>query len=175
CLAITFNHYGQNSFISPYFACTTAVSATASARNVLINPAYAVNVVNRGPQSVGIQIVGTGSWAQWQFPAAATYTAGGIDDKTMLSSYNAPGASLAVTLPPPGAVGAGWSMGFATDNSKGLTVTAASGTILSGGKSLPSVTLGPGNNEYLHLESDGNHFRVVTAPRHTQATNAQQT
>src|SRR6266498_2352783 len=95
CLGITFNHDGQNSFVSPYFACTTAVNATASTRNVLINPTYAGNVTNRGPQSVGIQIVGTGSWAQWQFPAAATYTSGGIDDKTVLSSYNAPGASLA--------------------------------------------------------------------------------
>jgi len=77
----------------------------------------------RGPQSTGIQIVGTGNREVWQFPSASTYTAAGIDDKTVLSSYNAPGASLAVTLPSPSAVGAGWSMGFATDNGKGLTVT----------------------------------------------------
>jgi hypothetical protein len=174
CLGIIFNHDGQNSFISPYFACTTAVNATASARNVLINPTYAGNVVNRGPQSVGIQIVGTGSWAQWQFPAAATYTAGGIDDKTVLSSYNAPGASLAVTLPAPSAVGAGWSMGFATDNAKGLSVTTPSGAILSGGKSLGSVTLGPGNYEYLQVQSDGNNFRVTAGTRNTLATNGLQ-
>jgi hypothetical protein len=108
CLGITAAHDGQNSFVSPYFACTTAVNATASTRNVLINPTFAGNVVNRGPQSVGIQIVGTGNREAWQFPSAGTYTAAGIDDKTVLSSYNASGASLAVTLPSPNAVGAGW-------------------------------------------------------------------
>jgi len=72
CLGITFNHDGQNSFVSPYFACTTAVNATASTRNVLINPTFAGNVVNRGPQSTGIQIVGTGNRAVWQFPSAST-------------------------------------------------------------------------------------------------------
>src|SRR5438067_13487827 len=112
CLGITFNHDGQNSFVSPYFACTTAVNATASTRNVLINPTFAGNVVNRGPQSTGIQIVGTGNREVWQFPSSGTYTAAGIDDKTVISSYNAPGASLAVTLPAPAAVGAGWSMGL---------------------------------------------------------------
>src|SRR3954452_4850846 len=65
-------------------------------------------------------------------------------------------------------------MGFATDNNKGLTVTALSGAILSGGKSLSSVTLGPGNYEYLQLESDGNNFRVVTGTRNTLATNGLQ-
>jgi hypothetical protein len=112
CLGITFPHDGQNSFVSPYFACATAVNATASNRNVLINPTYAGSVVNRGPQSTGIQIVGTGNREQWQFPSAASYTAAGIDDKTVLSSFNAPGVSLAVTLPAPAAVGAGWSMGL---------------------------------------------------------------
>jgi hypothetical protein len=141
---------------------------------VLINPTYAGNVVNRGPQSTGIQIVGTGNREVWQFPASATYTAAGIDDKTALSSFNAPGASLAVTLPSPAAVGAGWSMGFATDNGKGLTLTAPTGTILSGGKSLSTVTLGPGNYEYLHLESDGNNFRVTAGTRNTLATNGLQ-
>ncbi len=174
CLGISFNHDGQNSFVSPYFNCTTAVSATASTRNVLINPTYAGNVVNRGPQSVGIQIVGTGSWAQWQFPATPSYTAAGVDDKTTLSSFNAPGSSLAVTLPAPSAVGAGWSMAFVTDNGKALSVTAPSGMILSGGKSLSAVTLGPGNYEYLQLESDGNNFRVVTGTRNTLATNGLQ-
>jgi pectate lyase-like protein len=174
CLGIAFNHDGQNSFVSPYFNCTTAVNATASTRNVLINPTYAGAVVNRGPQSTGISVVGTGSWAKWQFPSVASYTAGGVDDQTVISSFNAPGASLAVTLPAPNAVNAGWSMGFATDNGKGLTVTAPSGAILSGGKSLASVTLGPGNYEYLQLESDGSNFRVVTGTRNTLATNGLQ-
>ena len=174
CLGITFPHDGQNSFVSPYFACATAVNATASNRNVLINPTYAGSVVNRGPQSTGIQIVGSGNREQWQFPSAASYTAAGIDDKTVLSSFNAPGASLAVTLPAPAAVGAGWSMGFATDNGKGLTVTASSGNILSGGKSLTSVTLGPGNYEFVELQSDGNNFRIVSGTRNTLATNGMQ-
>ncbi len=174
CLAITFNHDGQNTFVSPYFACTTAVNATASARNLLINPTYAAEVVNRGAQSVGIQISGTGNWAQWQFPAAATYAAGGIDSGTVLSSYNAPGAALAVTLPVPAEIGAGWSMGFATDNGKGLTITAPVGSILSGGKALSSVSLGPGNYEFVRLECDGNNFRVVAGTRNTLATNGLQ-
>ncbi len=174
CLAITFNHDGQNTFVSPYFNCATAVSATASNRNLLINPTYAGLVTNRGPQSVGVQVVGGGSWAAWQFPAVANYTAGGVDDGSALSSYNAPGVSLAVTLPAPGAVNAGWRMGFATDNGKGMTVTAPSGTILSGGKALTAVTLGPGNFEYLELQSDGNNFRVTAGTRNTLATNGLQ-
>ena len=171
CLSITFPHDGMNTFVSPYFACTTAVNATASTHNLLINPTYAGNVVNRGPQSTGIEVIGSGNWARWQFPAAESYTATPIDDKTSLSSFNAPGAALAVTLPTPGAGGAGWSMGFATDNGKGLTVTAPAGLILGGGKALSSVTLGPGNYEYLQLESDGSNFRIVTATRATLAAN----
>ena len=171
CLAITANHDGQNSFVSPYFNCPTAVNATASTRNLLINPTYAGLVTNRGPQATGIEIVGTGSWSAWQFPSAASYTASGIDDGTVISSYNAPGASLAVTLPSPNTVNAGWRMGFATDNGKGMTVTASSGEILSGGKGLSSVTLGPGNYEFLELQSDGSNFRVVAGTRNTLATN----
>ncbi len=174
CLAITFNHDGQNTFVSPYFNCTTAVSATASTRNLLINPTYAGLVVNRGPQAAGIQVVGTGSWAVWQFPSIASYTASGIDDRTAISSYNAPGASLAVTLPAPNTVNAGWRMGLATDNGKGIIVTTPSGAILSGGKALTSVTLGPGNYEYLELQSDGNNFRVTAGTRNTLATNGLQ-
>jgi hypothetical protein len=171
CLSITAAHDGQNTFVSPYFDCTTAVNATASTHNLLINPTYAGGVVNRGPQSAGIAVIGSGNWAAWQFPAAASYTAGGVDDRTAISSYNAPGASLAVTLPAPGAVGAGWRMGFATDNGKGMSVTAPSGSILSGGKALSAVTLGPGNYEYLELRSDGVNFRVIAGTRNTLATN----
>ena len=171
CLAITANHDGQNSFVSPYFNCPTAVDATASTRNLLINPTYAGLVTNRGPQSTGIAVVGSGSWAAWQFPSVASYTAGGIDDGTVISSYNASGASLAVTLPTPNTVNAGWRMGFATDNAKGMTVTAPSGEILAGGKALSAVTLGPGNYEFLELQSDGSNFRVVAGTRNTLATN----
>lgn len=171
CLSITTPHDGMNTFVSPYFACPTAVNATASAHNVLINPTYAGNVVNRGPQSTGIEVIGSGNWARWQFPAAATYTAAPIDDKTVLSSFNAPGAALSVSVPAPSTVGAGWSMGFATDNGKGLTITPAAGAILSGGKTLSALTLGPGNYEYAELASDGSQFRLTAATRNTRTAN----
>ena len=143
CLSITTPHDGQNTFVSPYFACTTAIDATASTHNLLINPTFAGNVVNRGPQSIGIEVIGHGNWAHWQFPTAATYTAAPIDDKTVLSSFNAPGNVLSVSLPAPGAVRSGWSMGFATDNGKGITVTPASGSILAGGKVAPVADTRP--------------------------------
>ncbi len=65
-------------------------------------------------------------------------------------------------------------MGFATDNGKGMSVTAPTGSILSGGKALSVVTLGPGNYEFLELQSDGNNFRVVAGTRNTLATNGLQ-
>jgi hypothetical protein len=171
CLSITFPHDGQNTFISPYFACTTAVDATASTHNVLINPTFAGTVVNRGPQSTGIEIIGSGNRARWQYPSAASFTAAPIDDKTVLSSFNAPGALLSVSLPAPTAVAAGWSMGFATDNGKGLTVTPASGSILSGGKFLASLTLGPGDYEFAELVADGSQYRITAATRNTRVAN----
>ncbi|MGH7093085.1 MAG: glycosyl hydrolase family 28-related protein, partial [Stellaceae bacterium] len=174
CLGITFAHDGENSFVSPYLNCPTAVSATASAHNLLINPDYGGAVTNRGSQTVGLQVSGTGSWAQWQFPSAASFAAGGLDSGTVVSSSSATGSSLTVTLPSPASVGAGWWMGFATDNGKGLTVTTPSGSILAGGKALSAVTLGPGNYEYLQLQSDGTNFRVVTGTRNTLATNGLQ-
>ena len=161
CLSITFNHNGLNTFVSPYFDCVTAVNATASIGNTLINPNYGGNVVNYGPNSIGIAVQGTGSRPQWMFPSAATYTAAPIDDGMSISSFNAPGASMAVTLPPIANVNPGWSMGFATDNGKGMTVTAPSGSIVLGGKFVSTVTLGGGNYEYLRVQSDGNNWRVV--------------
>jgi hypothetical protein len=171
CLSITTTHDGQNSFISPYFDCTTAVNATASTRNLLINPNYGGAVANRGPQSSGITVVGGGNWVPWQFPAAASLTLAPIDDGTQWSSYNATGSSLTVTLPSPAAAGPGWRAGFATDNGKGMTVTAPSGSILASGKSLPTVTLGSGNYQYLRLECDGTNFRVTEASRNTRLAN----
>ena len=125
CLSITFNHNGLNTFVSPYFDCTTAVNATASLGNVLINPNYGGATINYGPLSTGISVIGTGSRDNWLFPAAASYAAKPIDDGLSVSSYNAPGASMTVTLP----AGLersmpGWSMGFASDNGKGMTITA---------------------------------------------------
>jgi hypothetical protein len=172
CLSITTPHDGQNTFVSPYFNCTTAVNATASTRNVLINPNYGGNTVNFGPQSAGITVIGNGSRAKWQFPAVATYTPAVVDDGMQLSSFNAPGASMTVTLPAPASLNTGWSMGFATDNGKGMLLLAPAGAaILAGGKALTSLALGSGNYEYVRVESDGSNFRVTTATRNTRLAN----
>ena len=171
CLSITFQHDGQNTFISPYFNCVTAVNATASTRNVLINPNYGGAVVNRGPQSSSIQVIGTGNRVPWQFPAVAAFTAVGVDSGTAISSYNAPGASMAITLPAPAGVETGWWMGFASDNGKGMILTPPSGFILSGNKQLSTLTLGAGNYEYVELVNDGSNYRVRTSTRNTRLAN----
>ncbi len=171
CLSITFNHNGLNTFVSPFFNCVTAVDATASTGNVLINPNYGGATVNFGPLSTGITVIGSGSRSSWVFPTAGSYTAAAIDDGINISSYNAPGPSMTVTLPAVASLNPGWTIGFATDNGKGMTVTAPSGAILAGGKSLTSITLGAGNYEYLQLQSDGNNFRVVSATRNTRLIN----
>jgi Pectate lyase superfamily protein len=171
CLSITFNHNGLNSFVSPYFNCTTAVSATASTNNVLLNPNYGGATVNYGPLSGGISVIGTGSRANWLFPIAASYAANPIDDGLNISSYNATGASLMVTLPTTSSLNAGWSMSFASDNGKGMTIAATSGSIISGGRSVGSIVLGAGNYEYARLEFDGNNFRIVSSTRNTRLAN----
>jgi hypothetical protein len=171
CLAITFNHNGLNTFVSPYFNCVTAVNATASTGNVLINPNYGGATVNFGPSSTGITVIGGGSRSRWYFPTTASYAAAPIDDGLNISSYNAPGASMTITLPAIASVNAGWTMGFATDNGKGMTITAPSGAILSGGKSAPSIVLGPGNYENVVLQSDGNNWRIISSTRNTRLVN----
>ena len=171
CLSITFNHNGLNTFVSPYFNCQTAVNATASIGNVLINPNYGGATINFGPSSTGITVIGGGSRSRWYFPSTASYTAAPVDDGLNISSYNAPGASLAVTLPAVGSVNPGWTMAFATDNGKGMTVTAPSGAILSGGKAVPSIVLGPGNYENVALQSDGNNWRMISSTRNTRLVN----
>jgi pectate lyase-like protein len=171
CLSITFDHNGLNSFVSPYFDCNTAVNATASNGNVLINPNYGGATVNYGPLSNGISVVGTGSRGNWLFPTAGSYSVSPIDDGLNISSYNAPGASITVTLPPISSLNAGWSMGFASDNGKGMTITTANGSIISGGKSVGSIVLGPGDYEYVRLQSDGNNFRIASSTRNTRLAN----
>ena len=171
CLSITFSHNGLNTFVSPYFNCVTAVNATASNSNVLINPNYGGATVNYGPLSTGISVIGTGSRDNWLFPAAGSYVAMPIDDGLSVSNYNAPGASMSVTLPAASTVNMGWSMGFASDNGKGMTITTTSGSIISGGKSVASITMGPGNYEYVRLQSDGDNFRIVSSTRNTRLAN----
>ena len=90
CLSITFNHNGLNTFVSPYFNCQTAVNATASIGNVLINPNYGGATINFGPSSTGITVIGGGSRSRWYFPSTASYTAAPVDDGLNISSYNAP-------------------------------------------------------------------------------------
>ena len=171
CLSITFDHNGLNTFISPYFNCVTAVNATASNGNILINPNYGGATVNYGPSSTGVSVIGGGSRSRWYFPSTAAYMAAPVDDGLNISSYNAPGASMTVTLPAVGSVNPGWTMGFATDNGKGMTITAPSGAILSGGKAMSSIILGPGNYENVALQSDGNNWRIISSTRSTRLVN----
>ena len=171
CLAISFNHNGLNTFVSPYFNCATAINATASIGNVLINPNYGGATVNFGPSSTGITVIGSGSRSRWSFPSVASYTTAPIDDGLNISSYNAPGTSMTVTLPAIGSVNPGWTMGFATDNGKGMTIIAPSGAILAGGKSVSSIVLGPGNYENVALQSDGNNWRIISSTRNTRLVN----
>jgi len=173
CLTITTTRDGENTFTSPYFACTTAVNATGSTKNLLVNPLFAGNVVNFGPQSAGIRIAGAGNRAQWQFPAAASFTAAPIDEGLTISSFNAPGASLSVTLPAVAGLSAGWSMAFTSDNGKGLTIAPQDTGIylLAGGKTFSSLALGAGNYEYVRVEFDGSQFRLTSATRNTETSN----
>jgi hypothetical protein len=172
CLSITNAHNGYNTWISPYFNCTTAVSATNSTGNVLVNPQYAGNVVNYGPQSTGISVIGAGSRPVWLFPSTASYTPAPLDDGLRLSSYNAPGAALSVNLPSPAALNPGWSMGFASDNGKGLVLNAPSGvSLLYQGQALPQITMANSRYEFLRVENDGNNFRVTEETRNTRLLN----
>ena len=114
---------------------------------------------------------------RWSFPAVGTYAASQSDIGNALSSYNAPTSSLTVTLPPTTAISAGWTMGFATDNGKTMTVQvngASGGHILypagATGSAGNSVTLAPVNYEFLALQFDGSNFRIVSiTPRSASA------
>ena len=87
------------------------------------------------------------------------------------------GVELQHTLPPTTAIAVGWTMGFATDNAKGMTVQVTS---TSGGRILypagatgaagSSVTLAAINYEFMALQFDGGNFRVVSiTPRSAAA------
>jgi hypothetical protein len=114
---------------------------------------------------------------RWSFPAVGTYAASQSDIGNALSSYNTPVSSLTVTLPPTTAISAGWTMGFATDNGKTMTVQvngAAGAHILypagATGSAGNSVTLAPINYEFMALQFDGGNFRIVSiTPRSASA------
>ena len=116
-------------------------------------------------------MIGTGSRDNWLFPTTESYLAAPIDDGLNVSNYNAPGASMSVTLPAIASVNPGWSMGFASDNGKGMTISATTGSILSGGRSVGTMTLGAGNYEFVRLQSDGSNFRIVSSTRNTRLAN----
>ncbi len=110
---------------------------------------------------------------RWSFPSAATYAAGQSDNGNALSSYNT-AAGLTVTLPSTTAIGAGWTMGFATDNGKPLNLQVngvSGGSILEparGGASATSLALAAGQNyEFLQLRFDGSNFRITSATPQT--------
>jgi len=114
---------------------------------------------------------------RWSFPAVSTYMASQSDSGNAVSSYNTPTNSLTVTLPPVTAIAAGWTMGFATDNGKSVTVQVTS---TSGGRILypagatgtagSSVALAAINYEFMALQFDGSNFRVVSiTPRSAAA------
>lgn len=111
--------------------------------------------------------------AGWEFPAVAAYTAGAADNGLDLGADNAPGASITVTLPNPGAVGNGWAMGFGTGQGRGVILDAPVGAyILAGQKTLTSLTLPSETNyEFASLTSDGANFRLVSATAQTALTN----
>ena len=127
-------HDGQNTFVSPYFNCTTAVNATAShpqcadqpelwRRRHQPRPAIDRDSGHRHRQPCALAV-----------PRGRELYGERHRRQTALSSYNAPGTSLAVTLPSPSGSEAGWSMGFATDNGKGLTLDTRPSALDPGGR-----------------------------------------
>jgi hypothetical protein len=117
--------------------------------------------------SAAIGLSGGTCSAKWDFPSVSSYAAAAADCGSVISAYNSPISSLTVTLPSSTAVPVGWSMGFATDNGKSLTVQVngiSGGNILMPGTrgSQSSLTLYSQNYEFLELEFDGSNFRVVS-------------
>ena len=114
---------------------------------------------------------------RWSFPAVGTYSASQSDSGNAVSSYNTPTSSLTVALPSTTSIGAGWMMGFATDNGKSTTVQVngvSGGSILypagATGTAGTSVTLAATNYEFLALQFDGSNFRITSiTPRSAAA------
>ena len=111
-----------------------------------------------------------GAITRWSFPAVNTYTATAADGGNALSSFNAPGAGIAVTLPAVGTLAAGWTVAVATDNSKTMSVAVNGGAgekILVpgtlGGKTSLALSTNTTGYELVILQFDGSNFRVVYA------------
>ena len=113
---------------------------------------------------------------KWSFPSVSAYSAGPADCGTTLSSYNTPIASLTVTLPSTSGIAAGWTMGFATDAGKSLTVqvngTGGGNILLPGTRGAQSsMTLYGQNYELVTVQFDGSNFRVASASPATASAN----
>jgi hypothetical protein len=99
---------------------------------------------------------------RWSFPSVGTYAASQSDNGNAVSSYNTPASSLIVTLPSTTSIAAGWTMGFATDNGKTMTVQV-NGAV---GEKILVPALGQ-NYEFATLQFDGSNFRIVEATPQT--------
>jgi hypothetical protein len=126
--------------------------------------------------AAAIGLSGATCLAKWSFPAVSSYAAGAADCGLSISNYNSPIASLTVTLPSTTAIAAGWSMGFASDNGKSLTIQVngtSGGNILMPGTrgAQTALTLYHQNYEQLQLQFDGSNFRVTTMTPATASAN----
>jgi hypothetical protein len=126
--------------------------------------------------AAAIGLTGGTCLARWSFPSVSSYAAGSSDCGLTLSSYNTPIASLTVTLPSTTAIAAGWSMSFAADNGKSLTVqvnaTSGGNILMSGTRGAQSsLTLYHQNYEQVALQFDGSNFRIVTTSPATASSN----
>lgn len=179
CIRIASSASIQANFvIAPYYDCTLALDASQGAGSAFVQVAPTYAGVTQGPNSGAMATLGRGSVTRYAAPVASSYTAAGVDDGLLLSSANATGsaagwaaASLPVTLPDPALVGAGWTMGFVTDANKAVVLSPAAGSLLSGGVSLATMTLGPGNYQTAVVQSDGTNYRVLWASQETLAIN----
>jgi Pectate lyase superfamily protein len=57
CLAIASPSAAHNTFVSPYFACPTAIDAAAGNATLLVNPLFAGNVTTKFAAAVGVGTV----------------------------------------------------------------------------------------------------------------------
>jgi hypothetical protein len=111
--------------------------------------------------------------SNWLYPSTSGYTATQADNGNTLSSYNT-ASGLTVTLPARSTIPTGWAMGFATDNSKPVTINVTDGHIIWPGSGASQTSLALANTsqgayEFVVLQYDaaGNggtgNFRVIDA------------
>jgi hypothetical protein len=118
----------------------------------------------------------------WSFPSVASYAAAASDGGKAISSFNAPGAGMTVTLPATNTINAGWTLGVATDAGKTMTVAVNGGhgeKILLPGSQGAQTSLALSANasgyELVVLQYDGSNFRIVSATPATANINGMAT